>query len=67
MRGRRPPAELVESLEFPEAIGNELTLRRALGALVETALARPERRDRFVRKVALVGSSRSAAARGAAR
>jgi protein ImuB len=52
VRGRRPPAELVESLEFPEAVGNELTLRRALGALVETALARPERRDRFVRKVA---------------
>jgi len=61
VRGRRPPAELVESLEFPEAIGNELTLRRALGVLVDTALARPERRDRFVRKVALsarlVGSS----------
>jgi protein ImuB len=54
VRGRRPPAELVESLEFPEAVGNELTLRRALGAIIETALARPERRDRFVRKVALV-------------
>jgi nucleotidyltransferase/DNA polymerase involved in DNA repair len=54
VRGRRPPSELVESLEFPDAVGNELTLRRALGALVETALARPERRDRFVRKVALV-------------
>src|SRR3954453_23500586 len=53
VRGRRPPAELAESLEFPEAIGNELTLRRALGGLIETALARPERRDRFVRKVAL--------------
>src|SRR5947199_1940951 len=53
VRGRRPPSELVESLEFPEAVGNELTLRRALGALVETALARPERRDRFVRQVAL--------------
>jgi protein ImuB len=53
VRGRRPPAELVEALEFPEAVGNELTLRRALGAVVETALARPERRDRFVRKVAL--------------
>jgi nucleotidyltransferase/DNA polymerase involved in DNA repair len=53
VRGRRPPAELVESLEFPEAVGNELTLRRALGALVETALGRPERRDRFIRKVAL--------------
>ena len=53
VRGRRPPAEVAESLEFPEAVGNELTLRRALGALVETVLARPERRDRFVRKVAL--------------
>lgn len=53
VRGRRPPAEIVETLEFPEAVGNELTLRRALAALVEQALARPERRDRFVRKVAL--------------
>ncbi len=53
VRGRRPPAEVAESLEFPEAVGNELTLRRALGALVETVLGRPERRDRFVRKVAL--------------
>jgi protein ImuB len=53
VRGRRPPAELAETLEFPEAVGNELTLRRALGALVDTALARPERRDRFIRKVAL--------------
>jgi protein ImuB len=53
VRGRRPPSELVEALEFPEAVGNELTLRRALGALIETILARPERRDRFVRKVAL--------------
>ena len=53
VRGRRPPSELVEALEFPEAVGNELTLRRALGGLIETALARPERRDRFVRKVAL--------------
>jgi nucleotidyltransferase/DNA polymerase involved in DNA repair len=53
VRGRRPPAEVAESLEFPEAVGNELTLRRALGAVVETVLSRPERRDRFVRKVAL--------------
>ena len=53
VRGRRPPVELAESLEFPEAVGNELTLRRAFAGLVETALARPERRDRFVRKVAL--------------
>src|SRR5947207_11731988 len=53
VRGRRPPSELVEALEFPEAIGNELTLRRAFGALLETLMARPERADRFVRKLAL--------------
>jgi protein ImuB len=53
VRGRRPPAEIVEALEFPEAIGNELTLRRAFGALLETLLARPERAGRFVRKAAL--------------
>ena len=53
VRGRRPPAEIVEALEFPEAIANELTLRRAFGALLETLLARPERRDRFIRKIAL--------------
>jgi protein ImuB len=53
VRGRRPPAELVETLTFPEAVANELTLRRALAALVERALGRPERGDRFVRKVAL--------------
>ena len=47
----RPPS--LASLEFPEAIGNELTLRRALVGLIDTALARPERRDRFVRKLAL--------------
>jgi nucleotidyltransferase/DNA polymerase involved in DNA repair len=53
VRGRRPPAEIVEALGFPEAIGNELTLRRAFGALLETVLGRPERAGRFVRKVAL--------------
>jgi protein ImuB len=53
IRGRRPPAEIVERLEFPEAIGNELTLRRALAALVERALGRPERQGRFARKLAL--------------
>src|SRR3989440_4178387 len=52
-RGRRPPAEVGQALEFPEAIGNELTLRRAFGALVETLMARPERSGRFVRKLAL--------------
>jgi nucleotidyltransferase/DNA polymerase involved in DNA repair len=53
VRGRRPPAEIVEALEFPEAVGNELTLRRAFAALLETLLARPERGDRFIRKAAV--------------
>jgi len=53
VRGRRPPAEIVESLEFPEAVGNELTLRRAFGALLARVLARPERDGRFARKVAI--------------
>jgi protein ImuB len=53
IRGRRLPGELIEVLEFPEAVANELTLRRALGALIEQALARPERANRFVRKLAL--------------
>ena len=43
----------MEELEFPEAVGNELTLRRALATLAEKAIDRTERADRFVRKVAL--------------
>ena len=53
VRGRRPPAEIVEALEFPEAVGNELTLRRALTVLVDRLLAREERAGRPVRKLAL--------------
>jgi protein ImuB len=53
VRGRRPPAELFEELEFPEAVGNELTLRRAFGVLLDKLMARPERDDRFVRKAAI--------------
>jgi protein ImuB len=50
----RPPAtDLAERLEFPEAIANELTLRRALTALLDRILARPERGGREIRKVAL--------------
>ena len=45
--------DLAETLEFPEAVANELTLRRALGALLDRLLARPERGDRAVRKLAL--------------
>jgi nucleotidyltransferase/DNA polymerase involved in DNA repair len=53
VRGRRPPAELVERLEFPEAVGNELTLRRAFNVLLDRLLARPEREQRFARRVAI--------------
>ena len=53
VRGRRPAAELAEGLVFPEAVGNELTLRRALGSLLERLLARPERAGRPFRKLAL--------------
>src|SRR5213596_452231 len=53
VRARKAAAELAETLEFPEAVGNELTLRRAFAALVETLMARPERAGRFVRKLAL--------------
>ena len=50
---RKPAETLAELLEFPEAVANELTLRRALGALLERVLARPERGDREPRKLAL--------------
>ena len=53
VRGRKPAAELLETLEFPEVVGNELTLRRSLGVLLDRLLARPERGGRALRKLAL--------------
>ncbi len=50
---RQPPSRLVETLEFPDAVGQELTLRRGLGVLVDGLLARPERAGRPPRKLAL--------------
>jgi protein ImuB len=50
---RKPAATLHETLEFPEAVGNELTLRRGLGVLLDRLLARPERAGRPPRKVAV--------------
>ena len=50
---RRPPSELAETLSFPEPIANELTLGRALAALLERLLARPERAGRAPRQLAL--------------
>ncbi|HEY3961911.1 MAG TPA: hypothetical protein VGL84_05250, partial [Gaiellaceae bacterium] len=53
VRPRRPHVSLHETLEFPEAVGNDLTLRRGLGVLVDRLLARPERAGRPPRKVAV--------------
>lgn len=53
VRGRSPAAELAETLSFPEAVANELTLRRAFGVLLDRLLARPERGGRPLRKVAV--------------
>src|SRR5439155_22572717 len=50
---RRPAESLHETLEFPEAVGQELTLRRGLGVLVDRLLARPDRTGRPPRKLAL--------------
>jgi hypothetical protein len=53
VRGRSPAAELVEALSFPEAVANELTLRRAFAALLDRLVNRPERAGRPFRKLAL--------------
>jgi protein ImuB len=50
---RRPPAEIAEALEFPEPVANELTLARALSALLDRLLARDERGGRMPRRVAV--------------
>ena len=53
VQGRLPASEIVESIAFPEAVANELTLRRTFSVLVERLLARPERGGRFIRSLAL--------------
>jgi nucleotidyltransferase/DNA polymerase involved in DNA repair len=53
VRGRSPAAEIAESIAFPEAVANEITLRRTFSVLVERLLARPERGGRFIRSLAL--------------
>jgi protein ImuB len=50
---RKPPSELVEELQFPEPVANEVTLGRVLVALFDRLLARPERGGRAPRRVAL--------------
>jgi nucleotidyltransferase/DNA polymerase involved in DNA repair len=53
VRGRRPAVKLAEAIAFPDAVGNELTLRRAFAALLERLLARPERAGRPFRTLAV--------------
>ncbi|MEO8291139.1 MAG: DNA polymerase Y family protein [Gaiellaceae bacterium] len=53
VEARRPPAEISEALEFPEPLANELTLARALGALIDRLLAREERGGRMPRRLAV--------------
>ncbi|MBD0291181.1 MAG: DNA polymerase Y family protein [Thermoleophilia bacterium] len=53
VHGRHPSVEIAEELEFPEAVANELTLARALAALVDRLLARRERAGRAARRLAL--------------
>ncbi len=55
---RTPPLSLVETLEFPEAVGQELTLRRGLGVLIDGLLARPERAGRPPRGARPLGETR---------
>ena len=55
---RRPAAALHETLEFPEAVGNELTLRRGLAVLLDRLLARPERAGRPPQEGRGVGAAR---------
>jgi len=50
---RQPVEAIAETLEFPEAVGNELTLRRGLGVVVDRVLARPERAGRPPRRLVL--------------
>ena len=50
---RQPPSELAEAIAFPEAIANAVTLERALAALLDRLLARPERAGREPRELAV--------------
>jgi nucleotidyltransferase/DNA polymerase involved in DNA repair len=50
---RRPPSALAEAIVFPEAIANAVTLERALAALLDRLLARPERAGREPRELSV--------------
>jgi protein ImuB len=50
---RTPPEPLSEAIEFPEPVGDELTLRGAVVVLVDRLLAHPNRRGRPARSVTI--------------
>jgi protein ImuB len=50
---RTPPEPMREAIDFPEPVGNELTLRQALVVLVDRVLALPVRGERPVRGLVL--------------
>ncbi len=50
---RLPPVDLVESIEFPDPVANSSTLEHSLARLIDLLLARPDRKGRALRKVAL--------------
>ncbi len=50
---RMPPEPLREMIEFPDPVGDELTLRGAIAVLVDRLLANPARRGRPARSVTI--------------
>jgi protein ImuB len=50
---RTPPLRLRETIEFPEPVGDEFTLRGAVAVMIDRLLAHPDRHQRPVRAVAV--------------
>jgi protein ImuB len=50
---RTPPLRLRETIEFPEPVGDEFTLRGAVAVMLDRLLAHPDRHQRPVRAVAV--------------
>ena len=50
---RMPPEPLRELIEFPDPVGDELTLRGAIAVLIDRLLANPTRRGRPARSVTI--------------
>ena len=50
---RQPPVDLAESIEFPDPVATSGTLEHAIARLVDLLLARPDRKGRAIRKLAV--------------